>query len=124
MGEVENPNAKQRNEEKEGVEMSRKQREELEKQAARRRYEELHKAGKTDEAKADLARLAEVKKRREEAAKKKQEEEKSKPKNILAQSLKEAMGTDESRKRGDRSKKEKKDDKDEKDDKEGGEKKK
>merc|ERR1712146_519168 len=100
MGDVNNPNAVKRNEDKEGVELTRKQREELEKQAARRRYEELHKAGKTDEAKADLARLEEVKKRREEAAKKKKEEEeaarlaeeeKKKPKNVLAESLKEAM---------------------------------
>merc|ERR1719421_2580686 len=56
---------------KDGVELTRKQREEIEKAAARRRYEEAHKAGKTDEAKADLKRLEEVKKRREEAAAKK-----------------------------------------------------
>merc|ERR1711920_966082 len=99
MGEgfaTENPNAKARNEDKDGVEMTRKQREELEKQRARRAYEQLHKEGKTDEAKADLARLEEVKKRREEAAIKKAEEaeaakqaeeEKKKPKNVLAQSL-------------------------------------
>merc|ERR1711972_805001 len=108
-----------------GVEMTRKKREELEKARARRAYEELHKAGKTDEAKADLARLEEVKKRREEAAKKKAEEaeaaklaeeEKKKPKNVLAQSLKEAMGTDESRMRGSKSTGGKKDKKDDKDD--------
>ncbi len=34
---------------------------------AKKRYEELHLAGKTVEAKADLARLAEVRRRREEA---------------------------------------------------------
>lgn len=34
---------------------------------AKKRYEELHAAGKTAEAKADLARLAEVRRRREEA---------------------------------------------------------
>lgn len=73
--ETNNPNAKVRNEEVEGVELSRKQREELDKQASRRRYEELHKAGKTDEAKADLARLEEVKKRRAEAATKRAEDE-------------------------------------------------
>lgn len=62
--------------EKEGIgELSRKQREELEKEKSRRKYEELHKAGKTDEAKVDLARLAEVKKRREDAAQKKVETE-------------------------------------------------
>lgn len=72
---TENPNAVKRDEAKEGVEMSRRQREELDKQAAKRRYEELHKAGKTDEAKADLARLEEVKQRRADATKKKAEEE-------------------------------------------------
>ncbi|CAK0852824.1 unnamed protein product [Prorocentrum cordatum] len=40
---TENPNAVKRDEVKEGVELSRKQREEIERQAARRRYEELHK---------------------------------------------------------------------------------
>merc|ERR1712014_23875 len=69
-----NPNTGTRHIDKGGIELTRKQREEIEKQAARRRYEELHKAGKTDEAKADLARLEEVKKRREEAAKKKADE--------------------------------------------------
>merc|ERR1719401_1010411 len=105
-------NSTARNEMKDGVDLTRKQREELEKAAARRRYEELHKQGKTEEAKADLARLEEVKKRREAAEKKRKEEEeaarlaeeeKKKTKNVLAESLKEAMGTDESRKRGSRS---------------------
>mmetsp|Transcript_35748 Transcript_35748/g.80799 ORF Transcript_35748/g.80799 Transcript_35748/m.80799 type:complete len:266 (+) Transcript_35748:78-875(+) len=116
---TENPNAVKRNEEKEGVELTRKQREELEKNAARRRYEELHKAGKTDEAKSDLARLEEVKRRREEAKKQRDEEEakakeaqasKDKPDRaaILAKELK-AMGTDESRIRGARSSKKDKD---------------
>lgn len=36
----------------------------------------MHLAGKTDQAKADLARLAIIKKQREEAAKKKEEERK------------------------------------------------
>lgn len=75
FGEVCNPNAAgYAHVDKHGVELTRKQREEIEKQAARRRYEELHKAGKTDEAKADLKRLEEVKKRREDAAKKRAEE--------------------------------------------------
>ena len=39
--EVKNPNAVKRNEEVEGVELSRKQLEEIAKQAARRRYEDL-----------------------------------------------------------------------------------
>jgi len=124
--EVENPNAVKRNEDKEGVELTRKQREEIEKAAARRRYEELHKAGKTDEAKADLARLEEVKKRREEAQKKRQEEaaeaaakqeaEKGKGKSVLAEELK-GVGCEDSRMRGSRSskKKEEKDGKEEKD---------
>lgn len=37
-------------------------------------YQKLHAAGKTTEAKADLARLAIIKKQREEAAKKRDEE--------------------------------------------------
>lgn len=36
----------------------------------------MHLAGKTDQAKADLARLAIIRKQREEAAKKKEEEKK------------------------------------------------
>lgn len=38
----------------------------------------MHLAGKTDQAKADLARLAIIKKQREEAARKKEEERKCK----------------------------------------------
>ena len=53
-------------------------REELEKQEARRRYQQMHLAGKTDEAQADLARLAIIRKQREEAARKKEEERKGK----------------------------------------------
>lgn len=100
---VENPNAVKRNEMKDGVELTRKQREELDRAKAQRRYEQLHKEGKTDEAKADLARLAEVKKRREEEAQKraeeaaaaKQKEEKAgeeKPRGAMINALKEAMG--------------------------------
>ena len=51
-------------------------REELEKQQAKERYEKLHLAGKTDEARADLARLALIKKQREDAAKKREDERK------------------------------------------------
>lgn len=88
---------------KHGVELTRKQREELEKQAARRRYEELHKAGKTAEAQADLKQLEEVKKRREEAAKKKAEEAAKPPpeedakaigRAALMKNLKAVMGKD------------------------------
>eukprot|EP00742_Colponemidia_sp_Colp-10_P001149 GILJ01001239.1.p2 GENE.GILJ01001239.1~~GILJ01001239.1.p2 ORF type:complete len:200 (-),score=57.67 GILJ01001239.1:2057-2656(-) len=74
---MENPNRAPAKSEA-AVELSRREREELAKQEARRRYEEMHAAGKTEQAKADLARLAEVKRRREEAAKKRAEEEKRK----------------------------------------------
>jgi hypothetical protein len=57
--------------------LSRREREELEKQAAKERYEKLHLAGKTDEARADLARLALIRKQREDAAKKRDEEKKA-----------------------------------------------
>lgn len=40
----------------------------MEKKIAHEKYMQLHLAGKTDQAKADMARLALVKKRREEAA--------------------------------------------------------
>lgn len=53
-------------------------REELEKQKAKERYMKMHLAGKTDQAKADLARLAIIRKQREEAARKKEEEKKGK----------------------------------------------
>lgn len=45
--------------------ITRRQREEMNKAEARRRYEKLHREGKTDEAKADLERLAAVRERRE-----------------------------------------------------------
>ncbi|GAA6007583.1 hypothetical protein JCM11491_004215 [Sporobolomyces phaffii] len=47
------------------VQMSRREREEKEKAAARERYAALHAAGKTDEAKKDMARLAAIRKQRE-----------------------------------------------------------
>lgn len=53
-------------------ELSRREREALEAQQAKERYMKLHEAGKTDEAKADLARLAVIKKKREEEAARKQ----------------------------------------------------
>lgn len=52
-------------------------REELEKQRAAANYQRLHAKGKTEEARADLARLAIIKAQREEAAKKRAEEAKS-----------------------------------------------
>lgn len=48
-------------------------REEIEKQKAKERYMKLHLEGKTDQARADLARLAIIKKQREDAAKKRDE---------------------------------------------------
>lgn len=85
MIEIENPNRiaqkakKVTDIELEGPrQLSRKEREEIEKQKAKERYMKMHLAGKTDQAKADLARLAIIKKQREEAARKKEEERKSK----------------------------------------------
>lgn len=52
--------------------LSRREREAVQAQQAKERYQKLHEAGKTDEAKADLARLALIKEKREaEAARKK-----------------------------------------------------
>ncbi|XP_078035534.1 28 kDa heat- and acid-stable phosphoprotein [Augochlora pura] len=59
-------------------ELSRREREQLEKQKAYANYQKLHAAGKTDEARADLARLAIVKQQREEAAKRRELEKKQK----------------------------------------------
>ncbi|XP_061561497.1 pdgfa associated protein 1a [Phyllopteryx taeniolatus] len=54
-------------------ELSRREREEIEKQKSKERYMKLHLEGKTEQARADLARLAIIKKQREEAAKKRDE---------------------------------------------------
>ncbi len=53
-------------------EMSRKEREAMQAQQARERYQKLHLEGKTDEAKADMARLKEIRARREAEAARKQ----------------------------------------------------
>lgn len=58
--------------------LSRREREQLERQRAQANYQKLHAAGKTDEARADLARLAIIKQQREEAAKKREAEKKEK----------------------------------------------
>jgi hypothetical protein len=58
--------------------LTRREREELEKQAAKAAYQRLHLQGKTEEAKRDLERLAQVRKEREEAAKRREEEKKAK----------------------------------------------
>lgn len=60
------------------VELSRREREELEKQRAREHYNKLHAQGKTDQAKADLARLAIIRKQREDAAARREMEKKMK----------------------------------------------
>uniref|UniRef100_A0A1B6GAJ6 Casein kinase substrate phosphoprotein PP28 domain-containing protein n=1 Tax=Cuerna arida TaxID=1464854 RepID=A0A1B6GAJ6_9HEMI len=49
--------------------LSRREREEIEKQKAQQRYQALHAKGLTDEARADLARLAIIRQQREEANK-------------------------------------------------------
>ncbi|XP_036416324.1 pdgfa associated protein 1a [Colossoma macropomum] len=59
-------------------ELSRREREEIERQKAKERYMKLHLEGKTEQARADLARLAIIKKQREEAAKKREEMRKEK----------------------------------------------
>ncbi|KAI2469115.1 hypothetical protein F4781DRAFT_431633 [Annulohypoxylon bovei var. microspora] len=56
--------------------MSRKERESMEAQIAKEKYRKLHEAGKTDEAKADLARLRLIREKRDaEAARKQAEKE-------------------------------------------------
>ncbi|XP_053196901.1 pdgfa associated protein 1a [Scomber japonicus] len=83
--EIENPNrVSQKNKKVAEVdvtaprELSRREREEIEKQKSKERYMKLHLEGKTDQAKADLARLAIIKKQREDAAKKRDELRKEK----------------------------------------------
>ncbi|XP_020515328.1 pdgfa associated protein 1b [Labrus bergylta] len=83
--EIENPNRVAQKSKKvaqievdEPKQLSRREREEIEKQKAKERYMKMHLAGKTDQAKADLARLAIIRKQREEAARKKEEDKKAK----------------------------------------------
>lgn len=54
------------------AELSRREREAVQAQQARERYQKLHEAGKTDEAKADLARLKVIREKREAEAARKQ----------------------------------------------------
>ncbi|XP_058476594.1 pdgfa associated protein 1a [Solea solea] len=82
--EIENPNrVSQKNkkvteiDENAPKELSRREREEIEKQKSKERYMKLHSEGKTDQAKADLARLAIIKKQREDAAKKRDDTRKA-----------------------------------------------
>uniref|UniRef100_A0A7N8YM64 Pdgfa associated protein 1a n=1 Tax=Mastacembelus armatus TaxID=205130 RepID=A0A7N8YM64_9TELE len=83
--EIENPNrVSQKNKKVTEVDvaaprvLSRREREEIEKQKSKERYMKLHLEGKTEQARADLARLAIIKKQREEAARKREELRKEK----------------------------------------------
>ncbi|RFU36218.1 hypothetical protein B7463_g144, partial [Scytalidium lignicola] len=60
------------------VELSRREREAVQAQQAKERYMKLHEAGKTDEAKADLARLKLIREKREAEAARKQAEKEEK----------------------------------------------
>lgn len=86
---IENPNRRQLKAKKlatlnesldtaEPAQLSRREREELEKQRKKLHYQKLQAEGKTDEARADLARLAIIKQQRAEAAKKREDEKKEK----------------------------------------------
>jgi len=61
-----------------GPQLTRKEREEIEKQKAKAHYQKLHAEGKTEEARNDMARLQLIRKQREEAAQKRAEEIKTK----------------------------------------------
>ncbi|KAJ8545475.1 hypothetical protein K7X08_018058 [Anisodus acutangulus] len=83
--EIENPNlvkpknvkAKNADIEK-TTELSRREREEIEKQQAHERYMRLQEQGKTEQARKDLDRLALIRQQRSEAAKKREEEKAAK----------------------------------------------
>ncbi|KAK7246426.1 hypothetical protein RIF29_41294 [Crotalaria pallida] len=60
------------------TELSRREREELEKQRAHERYMRLQEQGKTEQARKDLDRLALIRQQRAEAAKKREEEKAAK----------------------------------------------
>jgi hypothetical protein len=72
--EIENPNLRPQRQKKvtelsnastSKAQLTRREREEVEKQKAKAHYQKLHAAGKTEEARADLARLAIIRKQRE-----------------------------------------------------------
>ncbi|KAG1732687.1 casein kinase substrate phosphoprotein PP28-domain-containing protein [Suillus paluster] len=65
-------------------ELTRREREAKEKQEAKDRYWKLHLAGKTDEAKSDLARLRKIKEEREAALAKRKAEAEAKAAEIEA----------------------------------------
>ncbi|CAK9861863.1 hypothetical protein CY35_12G062200 [Sphagnum magellanicum] len=60
------------------AELSRREREEIEKQRAHERYIKLQEQGKTEQSKKDLERLALIRQQRLEAAKKREEEKAAK----------------------------------------------
>ncbi|PNY07532.1 heat- and acid-stable phosphoprotein, partial [Trifolium pratense] len=62
------------------TELSRREREEIEKHKAHERYMRLQEQGKTDQSKKDLERLALIRQQRAEAAKKRDEEKAAKEK--------------------------------------------
>ena len=84
--EIENPNRAKKTHKKVTAldeatakpQLSRREREEIEKAKAKANYQKMHAAGKTEEARADLARLAIIRKQREEAAAKREAEKKAK----------------------------------------------
>lgn len=83
--EIENPNlVKPKNVKAKNVdiekttELSRREREEIEKQQAHERYMRLQEQGKTDQARKDLERLALIRQQRADAAKKREEEKAAK----------------------------------------------
>ncbi|KAG6519177.1 hypothetical protein ZIOFF_022666 [Zingiber officinale] len=59
-------------------ELSRREREEIEKQKAHERYMRLQEQGKTEQARKDLERLALIRQQRAEASKKREEEKAAK----------------------------------------------
>lgn len=65
-------------EETDAPQLSRREREQVEKQKAQAAYMKRHAEGKTSQAKADLARLAIIKQHRAEAAARREAEKKSK----------------------------------------------
>ncbi|KAL9355415.1 hypothetical protein Peur_053385 [Populus x canadensis] len=60
------------------TELSRREREEIEKQRAHERYMRLQEQGKTDQARKDLERLSLIRQQRVEAARKREEEKAAK----------------------------------------------
>ncbi|KAF7285926.1 hypothetical protein GWI33_008899 [Rhynchophorus ferrugineus] len=86
--EIENPNRVQKKTKKLSTlntadltvkpQLSRREREEIERQKDQANYQKLHAEGKTDQARADLARLAIIRQQREEARKRREAEQKEK----------------------------------------------